>query len=231
MVTAPRAKSSECSEYDALYLERHEGKVDLVEVLVEQDGHLEHGARDAESGETQTCVPLQAEQRAQPFLAAEGRGQLDEEVRGLAADVPEAVRRARRNGDCVAGTERYLLSPEPEPERSRDALEPLQLMGVDVHGHVSAGSDEQIAGDALTRAPPKDDPLPGDRFLDRVLRSARRGVATRHATASSSACAAPSSIAAATTSKAAAQARSYAGFQCSPAIAAMDAISAAPTTA
>lgn len=174
---------------------------------------------------------MQAEERAQPFLAAQGRGQLDEEARGLAAGVPEAVGRARRNDEGVAGAERYPLTAEPEAERSRDALEPLYLKGVDVHGYVPARSDEQIAGDVLTRAPPEDDPLPGDRFLDRVLRSARREVATGHATASSSACAAPSSIAAATTSKAAAQARSYAGCQCSPAIAAIEPISAAPTTA
>jgi hypothetical protein len=47
-----------------LHPERHDGKVDLVEVLVEEDGDLEQGAREAVSRDPQTCIPLQAEQRA-----------------------------------------------------------------------------------------------------------------------------------------------------------------------
>jgi hypothetical protein len=61
-----------------------------------------------------------------------------------------------------------------------------------------------------------------------LLRAA--GVRERQAAASSSACSAPSIIVAATISNAPLQADSYSGFQSSPAIAAIDAISVAPTT-
>jgi hypothetical protein len=151
-----------------LYPERYEGKVDLVEVLVEEDGDLEHWARDAESGDTHTSVPLQAEQGAQPFPAAQGRGELDEKVRYLGPDVPEAVSRSRWDDDFVPGSERSPLPSAFEAERSRDTLEPLQLAGVDMHRHESAGSHEQVACDTLARPLSEHNQLTGDRFFNCV---------------------------------------------------------------
>jgi hypothetical protein len=142
--------------------------MDLVEVLVEEHGDLQDGPRDPESGEPQAPVSLQAEQRAQSFLAAQRRRQLDEEVRHLVPGVPEPVRRARRNHDCVAGTERPPPPSEPEAKRSRDTLEALELSAVNVHRHESAGPDEQLPGHAIAGQPAEHDPLPTHRILDRI---------------------------------------------------------------
>jgi hypothetical protein len=78
------------------------------------------------------------------------------------------MRRPRGDDGCVSGAERSALPPEPEPERSRDALEPLELPGVDVYRDESTGSHEQIGGDTIARSLSEHDTLTGDRIFDCV---------------------------------------------------------------
>jgi hypothetical protein len=141
----------------------------LIEVLVEEDGDLKDRAR-GESGHAHAAVPLQSEQRAKALLAAPRRAERDQEVRGLAAPVPKAVRRSRRDDELVARAESAPSQPEPEEKLARNAREPLPLVRVHMRRDEAARADEQLAADGVVRPHAEDDALSTDGVADRVYR-------------------------------------------------------------
>jgi hypothetical protein len=89
-------------------------------------------------------------------------------VRNLAADVPQAVRRPRRDDDDIAAAHRASSQPETEAKLAGHALEAFPLARVHVRRHEASGPDEELAGDTARRPVAEDDALPGDGIPDCV---------------------------------------------------------------
>jgi hypothetical protein len=139
----------------------------LVEVLVEEDRDLEQRS-GREPRHAHTAVSLQAEQRAQAFLAAAWRAQLDQEVRDLGADVPQPVRRARRDVEDLAGAQRPPTQTDPKAELAGHALEALPLARVHVRRDEAPGPDEELGRHVICRPLTEDDRLARYRVGDSV---------------------------------------------------------------
>jgi hypothetical protein len=167
-VAAPPAEPRERAEGEPLDAKRRERQVHLVEVLVEEDGDLEQRAC-TEPGYSDAPVGLQAEEGAQALLAAARRAQLDQEVSGGRAGVPEAMRRPGRHDDGLAGPEPPDAATEPEAELPRDPGEPFPLGRVHVRRDEAARTDEELAADDVRRSHAEDDRLAGDRVGDGVV--------------------------------------------------------------
>ena len=132
--------------------------MDLVQILVEEDGYLEQRPRP-EAADAYPPVPLQPEQCSQPLLAAPRRAQLDEEPCGCGATVPEAVDRPRRNDQDVTGAERAAAQADAKAELARCTLEAFPLARVHVRRDEPIRLNEQLARDAAVRPLAKDDRL------------------------------------------------------------------------
>ena len=141
--------------------------MNLVEVLVEQDGDLQQRTR-RESRHPHPAVPLQPEERAKSLLAASRRAQLDQEMRDLGADVPQAVHPPRRDDERVAGSQRPPSPAEPHAQLPGDTLEALKLALVDVRRHEASGPHEELCRDAGRRPLAEDDALTRDWIPDCV---------------------------------------------------------------
>jgi hypothetical protein len=139
----------------------------LVQVLVEENGDLQERPR-REPGHPHASVSLEAEQGAQPLLPPPRRAQLDQEMRGLAADVPQAVRRARRDLEHVAGAEGQSPAPDVEAQLTGDALEALPLARVHMGRDEASGPDEELGCDAVGGPVAEDDRLARYRVRDCV---------------------------------------------------------------
>ncbi len=118
---------------------------------------------------------LKGEQRRDVLLELEGRADLGQKAGLLFARVPEAMRRAGRDGDPMAGAGDEVLLTELEPDRARENLEALFLRGVNVRpGARGVGAQEGLDDDGtparLRRGLAEDDALAGRR----VRRSCRR---------------------------------------------------------
>src|SRR6266545_3264693 len=166
-VPAPSPQSGEQVEREPLHPKRHEGEVHLVQVLVEENRDLKQRPR-GEPRQAHAAVPLQAEEDAQPFLAAARWTELDQVVRLVGAGVREAVRHPRRDDEDAPGPERPAPSPDAEAQLAGDTLEALPLARVDVRRHEATRTDEELAGDASGRPPVEDDALAAHGILDRV---------------------------------------------------------------
>jgi hypothetical protein len=150
-----------------LRAEGDQRQMHFVEVLVEEDRDLQQRPC-SEPRQAHAAVPLQAEQGAQPLLSAARRAQLDQEVRDLGADVPQPVRRARRDADDIAGAQRPSTQTDPEAERARHALEALPLARVHVRRHEAPGAHEELGRDVICRPLAEDDRLARYRVGDSV---------------------------------------------------------------
>ena len=172
-VATPPPDPGERSERVPLELERNHRKVHLVEVLVEEDRDLEQGSR-GEPRHPHASVPLQAKECTKPLFAESRRSELDQEVRDPWADVPQAVRRAGRHDESLAGTQRPPLAAEPEAELPAHSFEALPLVRVDVRRDIAPRADEELSGDTLRRAYAEDDALTRHRIDDCVYALADR---------------------------------------------------------
>ena len=166
-IPAPPSEAGQRAEAELLQSERHDRKVNLVEVLVEEHGDLKQRT-GAEPRHADTAILLQTEEDAETLLASPRWAELDQEVCDLAADVSQTVGRARRDDDDVALANRAPDSAQPEEKLARDTLEPLPLPAVHVRRNEPAGLYEELGADAAGRALAKDDALPGDGIRDRV---------------------------------------------------------------
>jgi hypothetical protein len=146
---------------------RNQRQVHLVQVLVEQDRDLQQRPC-REPRHTHAAVSLQAKQCAQALLPAARRAQLDQEVRDLGAGVPQPVRRARRDVENIAGTERPSTQTDPEAELAGHALEALPLARVHVRRDEAPGPDEELGRHMICRPFAEDDRLARDRVGDSV---------------------------------------------------------------
>jgi hypothetical protein len=151
----------------ALHAEGDQRKMDFVQVLVEEHGNLQQGTRRA-PGYVHATVALQAEQRAQAFLPAARRAQLDQKVRDRGPDVHQTVRCSRRDLEHVSGAERPPPTPDAEAELAGDTLEALPLARVHVRRNEAPGPDEELGRHAIGRPLAEDDRLARDRVGDSV---------------------------------------------------------------
>src|SRR5688500_6757544 len=81
-IPAAPSESGERAEGELLQSERHHGKVNLVEVLVEEHGDLKERT-GAEPRYADTAILLQTEEGAETLLASPRWAELDQEVRDL----------------------------------------------------------------------------------------------------------------------------------------------------
>jgi hypothetical protein len=139
----------------------------LVEVLVEEHCDLEEWPR-GETRDAHAAVALQAEERAQTFLAPTRRAQLDQKVGDVGAEVPEAVPSSRRNDDLFARADSAAAETNPEAKLARHALEALPLARVNMRWDEATGADEELGGDPAFRPVAEDDALPRNGIRDRV---------------------------------------------------------------
>jgi hypothetical protein len=146
------------AEGDALRANRDERQMHLVQVLVEENGDLQERP-GCEPGDAHASVSLEAEQGAQALLPAPRRAQFDQEMRDLAADVPQAVRRARHDLEHLAGAERLLPTPDPEPQFAGHAFEALPLARVHMGRDEASGPDEELGCHAVGGPLAEDDRL------------------------------------------------------------------------
>ena len=157
---------------ESLHPEGQQRQVNLVQVFVEEHRDLEQRACP-EPRHPHAAVALQAEESAQAVLAATRGSQLDQGVSLFTAGVPKAVCRARRNDEDVARTQRADAPPDAKGELAANALEPLPLAAVDVHGDEAAAAHDELPGHTRPRPLVKDDVLSRDGIGDRQERLAR----------------------------------------------------------
>jgi hypothetical protein len=147
----------------------------LVQVVVEQDGDLEERPR-GEPGYAHTPISLQAEEGAKALFAAARGAELDQEVRNVAADVPQAVRRPRRDDHDIAAARCAPSQAETEAKFAGYALEAFPLARVHVWRHEASWADEEVAGDPARRPIAEDDALPRDGIPDCVYALVDRSI-------------------------------------------------------
>jgi hypothetical protein len=130
----------------------------LVQVLIEENGDLQERP-GCEPGQAHASVSLETEQGAQPLLPPTRRAQLDQEMRDLAGDVPQAVRRARRDLEHVAGAKGQSPTPDLEAQLAGDSLEALPLARVHMGRDEASGADEEFGCHAVGGPLAEDDRL------------------------------------------------------------------------
>jgi hypothetical protein len=120
----------------------------LVQVFVEEDGDLQERP-GCEPGQAHAPVSLEAEQGAQALLPPPRRAQLDQEMGYPVPGVPQAVRRARRDLEHVAGAESRPPTPDPEAQLTRHTLEALPLARMHMGRDEASGPHEELGCHAV----------------------------------------------------------------------------------